>query len=127
MIEIEKTENGKSNLIVDLAFKFSLEIVIYTEELEKLKKYNLSNQLFRSGTSVGANINESQHAESKADFIHKLKISAKEAEETKYWLLLCQNSENYPNCDTLLTQIESIIKVLSKIISSAKNQKLTHQ
>lgn len=127
MIEIEKTSTEKSNLIVDLAFKFSLEIVIYTEQLERLKKYNLSNQLFRSGTSVGANINESQHAESKSDFIHKLKISAKEAEETKYWLLLCQHSENYPNCDNLLKQIESIIKVLSKIISTSKNQKLTHQ
>lgn len=90
--------------------------------MEQLKKYNLSNQLFRSGTSIGANINESQHAESKADFIHKLKISTKEAEETKYWLLLCQHSKNYPNCDNLIIQIESIIKVLSKIISTSKNQ-----
>ncbi len=113
-------EERKENLIVDLAFKFSLAILIYTEKLEVLKKYNLSNQLFRSGTSIGANVNESQHAESKADFIHKLKISAKEAEETKYWLLLCQHSDNYPNCDSLLLQIESIIKVLSKIISSTK-------
>lgn len=115
------TENEKKNLIVDLAFKFSLDVIIYTEQLEQLKKYNLSNQLFRSGTSIGANINESQHAESKADFIHKLKISAKEAEETKYWLMLCQHSKNYPDCSNLLKQIESIIKVLSKIISSTKN------
>lgn len=122
MIEKEKVEVEKKNLIVDLAFKFSLDIVIYTEHLEELKRCNLSNQLFRSGTSIGANINESQHAESKADFIHKLKISAKEAEETKYWLLLCQHSKNYPDCDNLLIQIESIIKVLSKIISSTKNQ-----
>ncbi len=113
-------DDKKDNLIVDLAFKFSLAIVIYTEKLEVLKKYNLSNQLFRSGTSIGANVKESQHAESKADFIHKLKISAKEAEETKFWLFLCQHSENYPNCDNLLLQIESIIKVLSKIILSTK-------
>jgi four helix bundle protein len=123
---IEEIENKKNNLIVDLAFRFSLDVIIYSEQLERFKKYNLSNQLFRSGTSIGVNINESQHAESKADFIHKLKISAKEAEETKYWLMLCQHSENYPNCDSLLTQIESIIKVLSKIISTTKNQKLTH-
>ena len=121
MIESSETGNEKKNLIVDLTFKFSLDIVVYTEQLEGLKKYNLSNQLFRSGTSVGANATEAQHAESKADFIHKLKISAKEAEETKYWLLLCQHSQNYPNCDNLLNQIESIIKVLSKIISSTKN------
>lgn len=124
MIEDNNTENEKKNLIVDLAFKFSLDIVVYTEQLEQLKKYNLANQLFRSGPSIGANINESQHAESKADFIHKLKISAKEAEETKYWLLLCQHSKNYPNCDNLLKQIESIIKVLSKIISSTKNHRV---
>ena len=125
MIENNKIENEKKNLIVDLAFQFSLDIIKYTEQLEGLKKYNLSNQLFRSGTSVGANINESQQAESKADFIHKLKISSKEAEETKYWLLLCQHSENYPNCEELLKQIESIIKVLSKIISSTKNQRIS--
>lgn len=116
-IEIEK-----KNLILDLAFQFSLNIIVYTEELEELKKYNLSNQLFRSGTSIGANINESQHAESKADFVHKLKIASKEAAETQYWLQLCQRSKNYPNCDDLLNQIESILKVLSKIISSTKKQ-----
>ena len=114
-------EVRKDNLIVDLTFSFSLEIVKYTEGLEGLRKYNLANQLFRSGTSVGANVHEAQHAESKADFIHKLKISSKEAEETRYWLLICQKSENYPNCEKLIAQIDSIIKVLSKIISSSKN------
>jgi len=113
----------KPNLIVQLTFQFSLEVIKYTEKLQELKKYNLSNQLFRSGTSVGANVHEAQHAESKNDFIHKLKISAKEAEETRYWLLLCQNSNYYPNCDELLIQINSIIKVLSKIISSARSNK----
>ena len=113
-------EQKKPNLIVDLTFQFSLEIIKYTELLEGLKKYNLSNQLFRSGTSIGANVNESQNAESKADFIHKLKISAKEAEETRYWLLLCQQSSNYPNCEELLLQIDSIRKVIGRIISSSK-------
>lgn len=119
---MKRIESEKKNLIVDLAFRFPMDIIIYTEHLEELKKLNLSNQLFRSGTSIRANINESQHAESKADFVHKLKISAKEAEESKYWLLLCHHSKKYPNCDGLLVQIENIIKVLSKIISSSKNQ-----
>ena len=114
-------EVRKDNLIVDLTFSFSLEIVKNTEGLEGLRKYNLANQLFRSGTSIGANVHEAQNAESKADFIHKLKISSKEAEETRYWLLICQKSENYPNCENLLSQIDSIIKVLGKIISSSKN------
>ena len=65
MIEDNNAENEKKNLIVDLAFKFSLDIIVYTEQLEQLKKYNLSNQLFRSGTSIGANINESQHQQRK--------------------------------------------------------------
>jgi four helix bundle protein len=119
-------EVEKDNLIVDLTFNFSLEIVKYTEVLEGLKKYNLSNQLFRSGTSIGANVHESQNAESKADFIHKLKISAKEAEETKYWLMICQSSSNYPDCKHLLIQIDSINKVLGKIISSSKNSSKTY-
>lgn len=56
----------------------------------------LANQLLRSGTSIGANIRESQSAESRLDFIHKLKIADKEAE---YWLLLCQKSNKYPDCN----------------------------
>ena len=119
-------EYKKDNLILDLTFNFSLEIVKYTEQLEGLRKYNLSNQLFRSGTSVGDNVHEAQNAESKADFIHKLKILAKEAEETKYWLKICQNSSNYPDCKHLLSQIESINKVLGKIISSSKTNSQTY-
>ncbi|HLO56504.1 MAG TPA: four helix bundle protein, partial [Saprospiraceae bacterium] len=87
---------NKENAILDLSFKFALEIIKFTENLEALKKYNLANQLFRSGISIGANIREAQSAESKADFIHKVKIADKEAQETEYWLLLCQHSDNYP-------------------------------
>ena len=60
------------------------------------KKYVVANQLLRAGTSIGANVHEAQNAESRADFIHKIKIALKELEETKYWLLLCENSKNYP-------------------------------
>lgn len=77
-------EKIKNNLIVDLSLTFSLQIIDFTELLESKRKFTMANQLFRSGTSIGANIRESQNAESKADFIHKLKISAKEAEETEY-------------------------------------------
>jgi four helix bundle protein len=70
--------SDKDNLIVQLSFDFAKEIVLYTEKLESFKKYNLSNQLFKSGTSIGANIWEAQNAESKNDFIHKIKIAAKE-------------------------------------------------
>ncbi len=111
----------KENLIVKKTFDFSLQIIEFIDLLEQKKKFPLANQLFRSGTSIGANVREAQNAESKNDFIHKMKIAPKEADETEYWLLLCKNAANYPNPDTLLEQIESIHKILSKIISSSKS------
>ncbi len=59
------------------------------------------NNLLKSGTSIGANAMEAQNAESKVDFIHKMKIAAKEAEESQYWLWLCEYSESYPDCKQL--------------------------
>ncbi|HVV55514.1 MAG TPA: four helix bundle protein [Mucilaginibacter sp.] len=108
----------KPNLIVDLSFKFSLKIIAFTEVLELKKKFNMANQLFKSGTSIGANIREAQGAESKDDFRHKCKVAYKEAEETEYWLLLCKNAPSYPFEQTMLDDIQSIMKVLGKIISS---------
>jgi len=114
----------KENLIVTLTFQFALDIVRFTEELESNRKFIVAKQLIRCGTSIGANVRESQNAESKADFIHKLKIAAKEADETEYWLEICHQSENYPNCEDQLAQILSIKKVLSKIIASSKNSRI---
>jgi four helix bundle protein len=111
--------NYSDNLIVNLSYQFSLRIIEYCESLEALRKYNLSNQLFRCGTSIGANIREAQGAESKSDFRHKIKISYKEAEETQYWLNLSKDSVSYPNPpEELFTQLQSIIKILGKIIST---------
>jgi len=110
------------NLIVDLTFDFALDIVEFCEVLESKRKFNVANQLFRSGTSIGANVFESQHEESKVDFIHKLKISSKESNETKYWLLLCKHSKSYPDTDELLKKLDSIQKILTKIITTTKSQ-----
>ena len=71
--------------------------------------------------SIGANVREAQNAESKNDFIHKLKIAAKEADETEYFLLLCQFSKNNPFNETLIDKLKVIIKIISKIISSSKS------
>ncbi len=114
-------QTNKENIIIDITFRFSVKIISFTEELEMLKKYNMANQLFRSGTSIGANVREAQNAESKRDFIHKMKVAAKEADETAYWLMLCKESANYPTSVDLLQEILSIQKVLSKIISSSKS------
>jgi four helix bundle protein len=111
----------QENFIVNLTFQFALDIVSFCEILEQNRKYNLANQLFRSGTSVGANVREAQGAESKSDFIHKMKIAYKESEETKYWLELCKASPLYPDPENLMKNLESIQKVIGKIITTSKS------
>jgi len=110
------------NVIVDLSFKFALDIISFAELLEQERKFIVANQLLKSGTSIGANIREAQNGESKQDFIHKLKIAAKEADETEYWLLLCESSENYPFNSQLLEDIKIIQKIINKIIGTAKSK-----
>lgn len=114
--------NKEKNVIVEMTFDFALKIISYVESLESTRKYVVARQLLKSGTSIGANVREAQNAESKLDFIHKLKLAAKEADETEYWLLLCDHSENYGNCEELLKTCTSISKILSKIISTAKQK-----
>ena len=115
----------KKNVILDKSFEFALAIIEFSEELESQKKFVIARQLLKSGTSIGANIREAQGAESKADFIHKLKIAAKEAEETEYWLLLCKAAKSYPFEESLLLKLNEIQKLLTAIISSSK-QSLAH-
>ena len=114
-----------NNPIVILSFEFSIDAINYVEVLQENKKYPMANQLFRSATSIGANIHEAQNAESRADFVHKIKIASKEAEETKYWLLLCKKSKWYPNPDMLLEKLQVIIKIINKIIVTSKQVKTT--
>lgn len=110
----------KENVILDFTLEFALAIITYCEQLERNRQFVISQQLLKSGTSIGANVREAQSPESKADFIHKMKIAAKEADETEYWLILCQKSEHYPDCENLLQQLKVIQKILSKIIGTAK-------
>ena len=112
--------NDKENVIVTKSVNFSLAIIRYTEVLEQERKYVIAKQLLRSGTSMGANIFEAQNAESRADFIHKMKIAAKEASETLYWLLLCERSETYPFNQALPNDLAEIIRILSRIIATSK-------
>lgn len=114
------------NLILDKTIIFSLKIIAYCEELESMKKFNLANQLFRSGTSIGANVHEAQNAESLIDFIHKLKIAAKEVDETKYWLTLCEKSKSYPFNSALANELKDIALIIYKIILTSK-RKLSDQ
>ena len=113
--------DDKDNLIVRLTFELALDVVSFSEKIRTKNRFEMASQIFRSGTSIGANIREAQNAESKRDFIHKFKISAKEADELEYWLKLCQASEYYPNPEEkLLKDLKSVILIISKIISTSK-------
>ena len=108
------------NLVAEKSIEFALDIIQYCEILENNRKCVISNQLLKSGTSIGANVHEAQNAESKADFIHKMKIAAKELEETKYWLTLCNKANSYPKDNFSLSEkIHELGLVIYKIISSS--------
>jgi four helix bundle protein len=116
--------NDKENIIIDLTFDFSIQIIAFSEEVRALNRFEMASQIFRSGTSIGANIREAQNAESRADFIHKFKISAKESDELYYWLKLCEASEFYPKPNPdLFEQLKSITLIISKIIGTSKRNK----
>ena len=84
----------KENVVMDKSFEFAIRIVKLSKYLvEQKREFVLSKQLLRSGTAVGALIRESEHAESKADFIHKLSIALKEANETDYWIDLLHKTD----------------------------------
>ena len=111
----------KDNVVQIKSYAFAVRIVkVFNYLSEQRKEYVLSKQLLRCGTSIGANVHEAQNAESKLDFIHKLKIAHKEADETMYWLTICEKSHSYTTSD-LKDKLQIIIKILSKIIASTKN------
>ena len=114
------------NLILDKSFDFAIRIVNLSKYLVSYRKeYILSKQIMRSGTSIGALVREAQHAESNADFIHKLSIALKEANETDYWLLLLNKTEYIDDkiYNSLNENIQELLKLLVSIIKSSKNKK----
>ena len=116
-----KTEN----VIRDRSFEFALKIIdLYKYLQDEKKEFVLSKQILRSGTSIGANIEEAQAAQSKKDFIAKMSIAAKEARETLYWLKLLKYG-GYVTKDEILIDSEELIRLLTSIVkSSEKNVKL---
>jgi four helix bundle protein len=113
----------KKNIVLNKSFDFALQIIEFSELLNENKKFIISKQILRSGTSIGANIKEAQSAESRADFIHKFKIALKEAEETEYWLLLCKHSKNYPFSDSLIESLNELLKIINSIIYTSISNK----
>ena len=113
-----------NNLIYNLSKKFALRIIrLYRYILKERHEYDMSRQIYRSGTSIGANIAESKNAQSKLDFINKLSIALKEADETRYWLDLLFESETISEAEyqSITNDLSVIIGTLVKIIKKTKD------
>lgn len=113
------------NLVKDKSLAFALRIVRLTEFLRNEKhEYVLSKQVLRSGTAIGALVREAEHAESKADFIHKMSISLKEANETEYWIELLYQAQylNQQQYDSIRPEIGDLNRLLISIVKSSKER-----
>ena len=115
----------KENIIRDKSYDFALKIVkLYKLLVENKKEFVLSKQLLRSGTSIGANVRESECAQSNADFIHKLSIALKEANETEYWIDLLHYADCLSKSEflDLKKDIDEILRLLIAIIKTSKEK-----
>ncbi len=113
----------RENVLKDKSYDFALRIVkLYKYLIEEKKEYVLSKQFLRSGTSIGANIAEGNQAQSKADFVHKLSISHKEAFETEYWLCLLRDGGflSETQVESLIENCKELQKILTTSIKTAK-------
>ncbi len=112
----------KKNIIKIKSFDFAIRIVNLSKFLNNKKEFVLSKQILRSGTSIGALIREAEHAESKPDFIHKMSIAQKEANETQYWLDLLFKTEYIDEAmfDSIICDVKELRKLIASIIISSK-------
>jgi four helix bundle protein len=114
---------ANENIIKDKSYNFALRIIKLNQFLTKKNEFILGQQTLKSGTSIGANVVEALQGESRADFIHKLSIALKEANETKYWLYLLKDSEildDDQNTQSLINDCIELIKLLTTIIKTTK-------
>ena len=113
----------KESILREKSYQFALRVIkLYQFIADEKKEFVLSKQVLRSGTSIGANVEEAGHAQSKPDFIHKLSIAQKEAAETNYWLRLLRDSNflTEKQADSLLNDCEEIQKLLTSSIKTTK-------
>ncbi len=113
----------KESIIETKSFEFALDVIVLFKKLVKENEYIISKQILRSGTSIGANIQEASAAFSKKDFLYKMTISSKEARETRYWLQLLDRSK-LTNIDVSnhLSQIQDMISILTKIVKTTQEK-----
>ena len=116
-------KSESKNIIKEKSYNFALKIIKLSKKLKESREYQLSDQLLRSGTSIGANVEEAIAGQSRKDFIAKMSISHKEARETNYWLRLLRDSQlvNLKDIEPLINESEELKKILFKIIQSSSN------
>ena len=114
----------RPNIVMDRSYAFALRVIrLYKFLVSEKKEFVLSKQLLRSGTAVGALIKEAEHAQSKADFLNKMNIALKEANESKYWLELLRDSEYISTTEatSMLSDCSELVKLLASIVKSTKS------
>jgi len=113
------------NVVKEKSFAFAIRIVnLHRFVSTEKKEFVLSKQLLRSGTAIGALVREAEQAESKLDFVHKMAIALKEANETEYWILLLRESGylNAGEADSIIHDNKELLKLLTSIINSTKRR-----
>ncbi len=113
----------KPNVIQEKTYAFALSIVKFAKKLAQEKEFVMSQQILKSGTSIGANVEEALQAQSKKDFISKLSIALKESHETDYWLRLLKDAQitAEASTDALRTDLHAIINILTAIIKTSRS------
>ena len=107
------------SVIQKKSFEFALEVIRLYRQLQEQHEYVLSKQLLRSGTSIGANVEEASAGQSRKDFLMKMSIASKEARETKYWLRLLQESKiANVSVSNELNHIDELIRILTSIVKT---------
>ena len=114
----------KDNLVQQKSYAFALRIVkLYSHLVKNKKEFVLSKQVLRSGTSIGANVEEAIGGQSKNDFISKLSVAYKESRETNYWINLLKDSGYLTpkEATSIINDSEEILKIITKILKTSKN------
>ncbi len=116
------------NIIMQKSFLFAIRIIRLYQFLQTKKEFVISKQILRSGTSIGANIEEALGANSNKDFVAKMTIVYKEARETKYWLKLLQETKilTKHQSDSLINDCEELLRITGSIIKTLKTKTLKH-
>ena len=114
----------KENLIQQKTYDFALKIINTSKQMQMNKEFVLSRQLLKSGTSIGANVEEAIGGQSRKDFLSKISIAYKEARETKFWLRLLRdsNSMDTDHSDELIYQVDEILRIIGSIQRTTKSK-----